>query len=154
IALSADRELAEAKARELILERDMRMLGLDDSSGMETPLTDVRDRYLQDLATRAVPEHLRNVTSRLDYVVGAISAKRVCDLTPIELLQYRAKRLSEGASARTCNLDTDSMRAMLRWAKRVGICTENPIENLPRLKETDATKRCRRRALSEQDIER
>lgn len=153
-SLCADRELAEAKSREIICLRDMRMLGLDDTSGADLTLAEISDHYLRDLATRAVPDHIRNVTSRLGYILAALPAKRVGELRAFDLMQYRSKRRAEGASARTANLDTDAMRAMLRWAKRAGLISSSPIEQLPRLKETEATKRCRRRALTEAEIER
>lgn len=153
IALSEDRKLAEAKAKELILIRDMKLLGLDDQSGSDLQLRELRSRYLSDLRASATSEHLRNVTSRLTYVLDGIEAKTVGELRPIELMEYRNRHLERGASRRTANLDTDSMRAMLRWAVKVGLVTSSPIEKLPRLKETDGTKVCRRRAMTEREIE-
>lgn len=153
IALGEDRALAEAKWKELILLRDVKLLGLADESGADLQLRELRDRYLADLRGRVVPEHLRNVRSRLGYVLDAIKPKRVGDVRAIDLLEYRNAHLAKGASRRTANLDTDSVRAMFRWAKQVGLITTNPIEHLPRLKENESTKRCRRRALSEKEIE-
>jgi integrase len=153
-ALSTDRRVAERLRSEIIRSRDMELAGLGGEAGQERLLDEILGLYLSDLGTRAVSEHIRNVRSRLDRLLVAIQAQRVRDLRPIELLQYRAARLKDGTSVRTVNLDTDSLRAMLTWAVRVDLIAANPIARLPRLPETEATKRCRRRALSEEEIGR
>jgi integrase len=153
-ALSTDRRVAERLRSEIIRSRDMELAGLGGEAGQERLLQEILGLYLSDLATRAVSEHIRNVRSRLERLLAVIQAQRVRDLRPIELLQYRAARLKEGASVRTVNLDTDSLRAMLTWAVRVELIALNPIARLPRLPENEATARCRRRALSDEEIVR
>ena len=152
--LSTDRRVAERMRSEIIRQRDLEAAGLGAEAGQGRLLDEVLGLYLSDLGTRAVSEHIRNVRSRLDRLLVAIQAQRVRDLRPIELLQYRAARLKDGTSVRTVNLDTDSLRAMLTWAVRVDLIAHNPIARLPRLPESEATKRCRRRALTEEEIAR
>jgi integrase len=62
--------------------------------------------------------------------------------------------LKKGLSTRSANLGCDVLRAMLRWAERVSLIAQSPIEKMPRLPESEATKRYRRRAMSEDEIAR
>jgi integrase len=61
--------------------------------------------------------------------------------------------LQEGLSVRTANLHVDTLRACLTWAQRIDLITTNPLARLPRLPENEATKKCRRRAMTEAEIE-
>jgi integrase len=153
-ALSRDRRVAERARIEILHQRDLSMCGLDTQAGMDRPLKEIRDAYLTDLATRACPKHVVNTTATLDRVLAAIRAQRVRDLQPIELITYRASRLKAGLAHRSANLEIDVIRAALNWAVRVSLIAESPIRNLPRLRETEATKRYRRRAMSEDEIAR
>jgi len=110
------------------------------------------DAYLGDLATRCCPRHVLNTRLGLADVLAGIPAYRVGDLRPVMLIEYRARRLAEGASARTANLACDRLRACLNWCVQLDLIARNPILKLPRLKETEATARYRRRALSEAEI--
>jgi integrase len=138
---------------EIIRQRDLELAGLGTVEGQGRTLAEIRDSYLADLASRAVPKHLANTRARLGAILDVLPAKRVCDLKPLEVLQHRSKRVAEGIAHRTANLQVDTLRSMLGWAVKVGLIAESPIKNLPRLKENEATKRYQRRALSEEEIE-
>src|SRR5258706_6168835 len=144
-ALSRDRRVAERMRIEIVHQRDLEFAGLGTIEGQSRPLVEIRDAYLADLATRACPRHLVNVTATLDRVLTAIPAKRVRDVKAYDLIAYRAARLKTGLAVRTANLECDVLRSTLRWAERVGLIAESPIKNMPRLPETEATKRYRRR---------
>jgi integrase len=131
----------------------MQSMGLGAAAGQSNPLVKIVDAYLEDLVTRATPAHVKNARARLKHVLEHIKAKRVCDIQPVALLAYRAQRLRDGISVRTANLHADTLRACLTWAVRLGLIAENPLANLPRLPENEATKKYRRRALSETEIE-
>jgi hypothetical protein len=92
-ALSTDRRVAERLRSEIIRTRDMELAGLGGEAGQERLLEEVLGLYLSDLSTRAVPEHIRNVRSRLERLLAAVPAQRVRDLRPIELLLYGVARL-------------------------------------------------------------
>jgi integrase len=130
----------------------MEVMGLGAVDGQSKPLREIVELYLTDLATRAVPDHVKNARARLEHVMANIKAKRVGDIQPVTLLAYRAQRLAEGLSVRTANLHVDTLRACLTWAQRLDLIATNPLSRLPRLPENEATKRRRRRALSEEEI--
>jgi len=153
-ALSRDRRIAERMRIEIVHQRDLELAGLGKVEGQSRPLAEVRDAYLQDLATRACPRHVVNVTAALDRVLAAIPARRVREVKPYDLISYRAILLKEGLAVRTANLGCDVLRSMLTWAVRVGLVAENPVRNMPRLPESEATRVYRRRAMSEEEIAR
>jgi integrase len=131
------------------------VLGIDLDQVRPEPrsLRDILDAYVADLATRATPTHCANVRARLRWLIDDLGVTHVHELKPHTLLLHRAQILQSGSSVRTANLVTDRLRAMLTWAVRVGLIATNPIAALPRLPENEATKRYRRRALSDVEIE-
>lgn len=153
-ALSRDRRVAERMRIEIVHQRDLEAAGLGTVEGQSRPLVEIRDAYLADLATRSCPRHIVNVTASLDRVLAAIPAKRVRDVKPYDLITYRASRLKAGISVRAANLGCDVLRSMFTWAVRVGLIAENPVRNMPALRETDATRVYRRRAMTEDEITR
>lgn len=150
--LSTDHRVAERMRADLINRRDLERAGLGGEAGLDRQLRELVDAYLADLATRCCPHHVLNTRIGLADVLAAVPVERVGDLRPIQMIEYRAKRLAEGASARTANLACDRLRACLNWAVQLDLIARNPIQKLPRLKETEATARYRRRALSEVEI--
>lgn len=141
---------ALATARQILT-----VLGIDLDQVRPEPrsLRDILDAYIADLATRATPTHCANVRARLRWLIDDLGVLHVHELQPHTLLLHRAERLKAGSSVRTANLVTDRLRAMLTWAVRVGLIGSNPLGALPRLPENEATKRYRRRALSDAEIE-
>jgi integrase len=152
-ALSRDLRIAERMRIEIVHQRDLEVAGLGTVEGQGRSLAELKGTYLSDLSTRAVPKHVANTRARLNAILDVLPAQRVRDLKPIEVIQHRAKRLAEGISHRTANLQVDTLRSMLGWAVKVGLIAENPLRNMPRLKENEATKRYQRRALTEDEIE-
>jgi integrase len=128
-------------------------IDLDHVRAEPRPLGDLLDAYIADLATRATPTHCANVRARLRWLIDDLGVVHVHELQAHTLLLHRAERLKAGSSVRTANLVTDRLRAMLTWAVRVGLIVSNPLTALPRLPENEATKRYRRRALSDAEIE-
>jgi integrase len=137
---------------ELIRRRDLELAGLGGEEGMAMPLRELADLHLADLATRVTPHHLRNVRCILDRALEAIEAVRVRDLRPHDLLVYRQGLVAEGRSHRWANLAVDRVRAMLAWGGKVGLIAQSPVRDLDRLPEGAKHTRCRRRALSEDEI--
>jgi integrase len=128
------------------------VLGIDVDQVRHEPRS-LREILDADLATRATPTHCANVRARLGWLIDDLGVTHVHDIKPHTLLLHRAQILRSGSSVRTANLVTDRLRAMLTWAVRVGLVASNPLASLPRLPENDATKRYRRRALSDAEIE-
>lgn len=153
-ALSRDKRVAERARVQILAQRDLDLAGLGSQEGQSRQLTAIRDAYLADLQTRACERHVLNVRQGLDRVLATIPARRVRDLQPHHLVQHRARRLAEGISRRTANLEADRVRAMLTWAERVGLIAGSPVKNMPRLPEPEASRRYRRRAMTEEEVGR
>jgi integrase len=117
-------------------------------------LADVVREYLDDLQHRVTVGHFRNVRGRLKRILEALDAELVCDLKALDVLRYRNKVRTDGASNRTANLFVDGLRAMLTWAVECGVIERNPIGRVPRLPEGPGHQRCVRRALSDEEIDR
>ena len=146
-ALSTDRRVAEQLRTHLVAQRDLQAAGLD------LPLRELADRHLEDLATRTTPMHLKNVRSILDRALPALP-EHTSELRPIDLVQYRARLVAQGAGNRTANHHVARVCAMLRWGARMGLIARSPVGELNRLPEREKDQRCRRRALSESEIQR
>ncbi|MBK7877792.1 MAG: site-specific integrase [Planctomycetes bacterium] len=153
VSLSTDKRIAETMARELLHRRDRELLGLEVHGAQDRPLAELVATYLADLGTRACARHVVLVRRGLEATLAALPIERVGELKPLMLIEYRARRLAAGVSVRTANLDLDRLRACLAWCVKLELVATNPVAKLPRLKENEATARCRRRALSEPEIE-
>jgi hypothetical protein len=77
--------------------------------------------------------------------MASLRSRRVRDLDPIELMQYRAARLKLGLSNRTINVEVGSLKAMLRWAENAGLIAQSPIRNFKPLPYTEQHRRHVRR---------
>lgn len=154
VAMSTDKRVAERKRAALIRSRDLQCAGLGTEEGQERPLAELRDLYLSDLRATASRTHIVSVTAGIDRVLKSIGAVRVRDVVPHQLMQHRAARISTGTSVRTVNLEVGVFQTMMRWACRAGLIAQNPVANLSPLAQRESTKRCRRRAMSEVEIER
>lgn len=151
-ALSTDRRVAERKLSDIIRRRDLQLAGLGSEEGQDRSLEDVKRAYLADLEPRVSETHFANVSSRLTRVLDGLKLRRVQDLKPHELQDWRATRLAEGAAHRTANLDVNTLKAMLRWAVDAELLAVNPLARLKPLPEGKKHQKFRRRALSEAEI--
>jgi len=154
VSLSTDRRVAERLQIELIRQRDLELAGLAPIEGMSTPLEDLRDQYLLDLAVRAGAKQVRSRKDSLERVLAALEATRVRDLRVVDLQRYQRERLAQGVANRTVNVDTGALAALLSWAVGAQIIAENPIKTLKPLPTTERHQRRVRRALSDDEIER
>jgi integrase len=152
--LSSDKSVAMRRQAEIVRGRDMQLSGLAPVEGMGMPLAELVDAYVADLRTRASAKHLRNVEGSLKHTLEALRAVRVRDLRPIDVITYRAKLIAAGAANRTANLHIDRLHAALAWAVKLDLVAQNPIATLPRLSEGVANQRCRRRAMSDDEVAR
>jgi integrase len=153
--LSSDREVAERAFRKIVRDRDLELAGLGNEAGQERQLAEIVALYKADLATHRRPRYVDAVSYTLDKFVAEIGdGARVKDATVSRILLYRTKRLAAGASNRTCNADTGTIRACMNWAQSSGYIGTNPIAHLRPLPQTEDTQVKRRRALTEDEIDR
>ncbi len=152
--LGADKKVAERRRMEIIRKRDMELDGLGAVEGQALLLSEIADDYLEDLSSRVSPAHFKNMESRLRAVIDDLGPKRVRDLRVMDLVRIRNRATAKGAANRTSNLLVDRLRAMLRWAAESGIIAANPVANMKRLPETRDHQAYRRRAMTDDEIER
>jgi integrase len=152
--LSRDRRVAERMRGELIAQRDLEMAGLAPIEGQQRALVELAEIYIADLTVRSSQAHLRNVRARIARVLRSIRARRVSDLRPHMLLEHRARRVATGAGHATVNHEIKHVLGMLRWAERNGLIAENPVPSIKPLPLDRGHLRRRRRAMSDDEIER
>jgi integrase/recombinase XerD len=109
---------------------------------------------LADLKIRSGAGHLSNKSARLDKALEALRAKRVRDLTPADAIALQAALVRAGLGNTTVNMRLGALQGMLRWAVRMRLIAESPIEQVQPLPQNERTLRRRRRALSEDEIQR
>ena len=114
----------------------------------------IHHEYLDDLKCRVSPLHYRNVKARLDRTIAALGLAALPDLQPVRVIRYRNQLREGGASNRTANLVVDSLGAMLSWALGCGLIETNPLRNVRRLPDGVGHQRCRRRAMTDDEIAR
>lgn len=152
--LSTDKRVAERAFVALVRERDLASLGLGDEGRMDTGLADLRERYLADLRSHTKPDHVRRIAHVTEKLIEAVKVPTVLGLRPEAVLQYRQRRIQEGAAARTINLEVGGFRSMIAWAVKSGIVPKNPLANLTPLPAGKAQEKRPRRALTRDEIER
>ena len=153
-ALSTNRATAEQIRVDLLKRRDLERAGLGSLAGQDKPLADLAREYLVDLEPRVSPRHFRQVRSRLEASLTGLGVERVSELRPMHATALRNARLAAGASPRTANLVVTTLAAMLRWAVQNELIAQNPLQNVRKLPEGEGHRRYRRRALTEEEIER
>jgi integrase len=136
-----------------IHQRDLELAGLASVEGMNMPLAELRDAYLSDLSVRVGSKQLRSVTDSLNRILAWLPAQRVRDVRAVDVLRFRAERVKAGASNRTANVDVAALKAALRWAVEVQLIAESPLRQIKRLPSGEAHQVCRRRAMTDAEIE-
>jgi len=152
--LGSDKRVAERRRANVIRQRDLELAGLGSEEGQSTPLVEIRDLYVADLRHHVGARHLVNVELKLRKILEGLDAVRVRDVTPHSVMVFRDQLVDDGASHRTANLYASTLRAMLRWAVDAGLIAKNPLQNLKRLPEGPRHTKCKRRAMSEDEIAR
>jgi integrase len=153
-SLGTDRRVAERRRHELITRRDMELDGLGSIEGQLLSLGEIQTDYLADLEPRVTPRHFRGVRDRLARVLARLGKVRVRDLRAMDVVRLRNEMKAAGASNRTCDTYTHSLKGMLAWAVAAGLIAANPLAGLKRLPASRDHHVYRRRALSEDEVER
>ena len=149
--VASDKRTAERVLADIIRQRDLELAGLGGEVAQEIPIERLRAEYLADLRTRCSPGHVERTQECLSLVLGSLSALRVRDIQPEEVLRYRRHRVTQGVSNATVNKEVGCLRTMLRWATRNALAASNPLEGLTPL---PAKQRRHRRALGDDEVDR
>jgi len=154
--LGSNKRTAELARTELIHQRDLQLLGLGGGAGLDLRLSEIMEPYLRDLALRSVGHHHKNVRQRLAHVIDQLGDPRVRDLRAVDVIQVRNRAVEGGKAPRTGNLLVDRLRAMFAWAVATGLLDANqdPLRNVRRIPDGGKHQRRRRRAMSDNEIER
>lgn len=112
----------------------------------EARLSDLVDIYIGELATHASPSHLRVASRQLRKIAEAVSS-----LAPIEVIRYRQRRLTEGVSHRTINMEVGVLRACLNWCEQTGLIETHSIDRVKALPMTEANRARRTRPLKDDE---
>jgi len=150
--LAATKAEAESMRSEIVRRRDMALLGLGAQAGQDLLLAEVVGEYTADLEPRVSPRHFKQVKSRLDRTVAVLDGLRVRDLKPMHVVRFRNEAVAAGASHRTANLLVTTLQSALRWAVENEVVAHNPIAHVRKLPETADHRKCRRRAMTDDDI--
>lgn len=118
------------------------------------PLVLIQREYLDDLKCRVSPAHYANVKHRIEKTLAALQVVDLRDLQPIQVIKYRNQQREGGLANRTANMLVDSLRAMFTWALGCGLIEANPLRNIRKLPSSAEHQRYRRRALSDEEIDR
>lgn len=142
------KDIAEAKLRNLVREREEEMAGLLGPRAMREaarrPLTDHCAEFVADLMARnRSRSHLVHVECRLERLLKECRWRIVADVTAESLSQWRTRQTD--LSTKTLNEYLSHASALINWMVRQGRFTSNPLKAIHKLARKDTF---RRRALS------
>lgn len=152
--LGGDKRMAERLRADIIHKRDLELSGLASVAGQEKRLSELRDAYTPDLKARTSLSHHQSVTSIINKIIEALRDPKVRDLRAQDLIAIRLRRVAQGAAHNTVNKAMQSFLGMLRWCARNGVVPQNPVAQLAPLPVDRGHIRRRRRALSDEEVER
>lgn len=122
-------------ARQLLIEMRARTeradYGLLDN---DFAVEDLRKQYLQHARQTLKPGTVQRYEYSFDAILPAMP-KRVSQITMAAVLAYRQKRLNDGVTPRTVNMDVQALGTMLRWAvSPARLIGSNPLAGLKPLR--------------------
>ena len=153
-ALSPDKRVAERMLADIIRNRDLCAAGLGIEEGLERPIREISSEFLADLRMRCSKAYADRVAAILSRIIRELRLTTIRDLQPQPFLQYRHRRLGEGISNTTANMELTVAGTMLRWAIAHGFIAFNPLQGVRKLPAGKAYEKRPRRALSEDEIAR
>ena len=133
------------------------------SAQLETPIGKHIKNYLSQLAVKTIrgrrvsPKHVEYVRQRLERVIKDCRFQTLKDLDRKVVQRWMARLAkrpggSQPLSARTVNLYRASIMAFCNFCLEEGILLANPLAGLPKMQETEPTRK--RRPLTEDEIAR
>lgn len=153
-----DKQSAEAKANEIIRQKEQEHYGIIDSASIrhaaQAELVIHLTDYVNDLNARGKAGRNgswgREVTSRVNRLIKKCSWKYPRQITPDSFEKWRAR---VDMSPKTKNHYLDTANTVLNWMIRVGRIASNPLVSVQKVRVAGMEKR-KRRALSEPELKR
>lgn len=151
--LGSSRREAERLQVEIIAQRNRQLRGLSPGD-QDMKLNRIARKYLADKRLRVSEMHHRNVEPTLARILPTLPVQTVRLLLPLHVIRYRTQLMERRASNRTVNVHLQALQGMLCWGVRMALIAANPLAGVGRHLDGPKHQRYRRRALSDQDIER
>jgi integrase len=144
------KEVAEAKARQLVEEQEKELAGLLGPKSLreaaERPIEQHCADFVADLTARSRGKaHLKHVQCRLARLLKDCRWHLLRDVSAESLTNWRSRQ--ENLSAKTLNEYLGHATALLNWMVRQGRATLNPLKAVGKL-ETKGKETFKRRALT------
>lgn len=156
------RRQAEQVLRKIEIEVDDIRHGLLTASQRDRieqarrPLAEHLDAYLADCeAAGQSVVHRATKRTQIEAVLGAAKASTIADVRPEAVRRYLDRLIADGKAARTRNSHLVNVQAFFNWCVRERRIVENPIDGrIRRLSERDENQRRKRRAFSDEELDR
>jgi integrase len=148
-----DKDVAEAKLRELIRDIEKEEMGIAVPKRMrvaaETPLIDHIKAYCADLAGRQRdPEYVATTQARQTKLAKECDWKRLIDVTAESFQAWRAK---QKWGPKTLNDYLAAMSGLFTWLQRASLVERNPLKLVGK-SETRGKERRKRRAFTPEEL--
>lgn len=150
--LAEDKPTALRILAKIIRDRDLQIHGIATDYAMERKLSELADRYVEELRVSSSSAHCISVGKHLSLMIARLGDRRVRDIVPIDVMDLRCQRVQAGVSKRVANHEVAHLKSCLEWSLRAGLIPQNPIASVMPLSVTERDLRKRRRALSEDEI--
>lgn len=135
---------AEAKAAAVKLG-----VASPDAEIADAEIDTLRSAYLDHLRLHRRPRTVESAESSLATILGHLGAVRASHLNVQEVERYQKHR-RESVRARTVNIETGALKAMLNWAVEARLLRESPLARLKPLRQ-DREEKKHRRALKPEE---
>ena len=137
-------EVAKAKARLLIEEKEMELLGLLPPKRLRAsatqPIAQHVTDYIGDLEKRGrCEDHVRHNRERLSALCVECRWQLLRDINADDFEKWRARQKTR--SAKTLNEYLGHATAFLRWLEKRGLFTHNPLKSVYKLPKAETFKR-------------
>ena len=128
------------------------------SNGLEAPIEKHIKNYLSHLAVKIIrgrrvsPRHVKYVGEKLERIISECRFATLKDIDRKTMQHWLTKLSHTSLSSRTVNMHRAAIIAFCNWCVNEGRLIVNPLAGLPKVPETEPTRK--RRPLTEDEIAR
>jgi integrase len=101
----------------------------------------VRDTYLKQATLTKRPGTMESERNHLKHLAKEFANSRLNQITKERVIRYRANKLGQGWSKRSCNLSVTVLRNLLKFAVDMGLLRDLPFDRVQSLKHVSPRKR-------------
>jgi integrase len=147
--LGANRRDAERALAKLIAERDSELNGVARVSGLDLPIAEIVDHYLEHLRATARKQTAHDAEVALRRIVRDAPLRFVRDVSKARIMAWRGRRVHGGISHKTANTEVATLQAALNHAIKYDRIASNPLLGLETLPTTEPYRKRIARALTD-----